>query len=538
MILLLPVGLLLSAALAITILERFKPRFGTSWLVASASCIISWLVIFILRLRLPTTLDVLSWQYLDLNLAGQFSFLLDYDSWPFALALITITLAVILTDAARTRYDSSPRSWSASLLITGLGLLALISGTSLSLMAALVVVDLLELIYLFHLPDADRFNFHIITGYAVKTASILCLLTGTAIGWGTSGSFDLTEIPQSAGFLFLLGAVLRLGVFPLNLPFLNDPELRRGTGNIIRLAPIAVSLSLLARLPVNLLTDSTLPWLPLINGLLTVSVLYAAIRWVTAEDEINGRPFWILAWAGLAVFSTLNSAPSASLAWGLSLLLPGSLLFLYFPRVQRMNFLQFFGVISLSGLPLTPSASGWAGLAANGITVWTFLLIIAHAIMVLGYLSRSLKPGGEAGALEQWSRIVFPLGLIIIIQASVTLGLIGWPGSLTMGVWWMGLGSFLLVSASIYLVKKYQLTPPYTQVIFESKFITKIRQITIKLTPIVNLTSMYKLGQTISRLFAKIIHSISSLLEGEGGILWAVLLLLLLISVLTGRSIN
>ena len=103
MILLLPIGLLLSAALTIIILERVKPRFGTSWLIASASCIISWLVIFILRLRLPTTLDVLSWHYPDLNLIGHFSFLLDYDSWPYALALITITLAVILTDAARTR---------------------------------------------------------------------------------------------------------------------------------------------------------------------------------------------------------------------------------------------------------------------------------------------------------------------------------------------------------------------------------------------------------------------------------------------------
>ena len=538
MILLLPIGLLLSAALTIIILERVKPRFGTSWLIASASCIISWLVIFILRLRLPTTLDVLSWHYPDLNLIGHFSFLLDYDSWPYALALITITLAVILTDAARTRYDSSPRSWSASLLITGLGLLALISGTSLSLMAALVVVDVLELGYLFHLPEADRFNFRIIIGYAVRTASILFLFIGSVIGWGTSGSFDLTQIPQSAGILFLLAAVLRLGVFPLNLPFLQDPELRRGTGNIIRLAPAAVSLSLLARLPVNLLTESTLPWLPVINGLLTTSVLYAAIRWVTAEDEINGRPYWILAWAGLAIFSTLNGAPGASLAWGLALLLPGSLLFLNFPRVQRMNFLQFFGLISISGLPLTPAASGWAGLAANGITVWTFLLIIAHAIMVLGYLSRSLNPGGEAGALEQWSRIVFPLGLIIIIQASVTLGLIGWPGSLTIGAWWLGMGSFILVIATIFIVKKYQIAAPYTQVILESNISTQINQTTSKLAKNINLSSIYNAGQYISWLFAKIIRSISSLLEGEGGILWAILLLILLISILTGRSIN
>ena len=427
MILLLPIGLLLLAALSILILDRLRPKFGTSWLIASLAAILAWLFIIFLRLRLPTELSLYSWESVDLNLIGDFSLLLDYDSWPYVLSLITITLAVILTDAARTRYDSTPLAWSASLVITALGLVALQAGTSLTLMVAWVIVDLFELFYLLRLEDAEKFNLRIILSYGVRTVSILSLALGTSQVWQLGGPFDLTQIPPRTGFFFLLAAGLRLGVLPLNLPFLQEPSLRRGAGNIIRLAPVASSLCLLARLPQDLLPLGLMRWSPLFSGLLAAAALYAAFRWLRTGDEIDGRPFWIIAWSSLATVSVLNGAPNASLAWGTALLLPGSLLFLYYPRIQRMNFLLHFGLISLVGLPFTPLASGWAGLTANGFSFWTVLFMLVHAAMILGYLNRALQPGGAPGSLESWARLVYPLGLILIIQSNLMLGLVGWP---------------------------------------------------------------------------------------------------------------
>ena len=386
MILLLPIGILLLAALAITILDRLRPKFGTSWIIASLAAFLAWLTIIFLRLRLPTTLALFSWESIELNLIGEFSLLLDYDAWPYILGLVTMALAVILTDAARTRHDSTPRSWAASLVITALGVLALQSGTSLTLMAAWMIVDLLELFYLLRLEDADRFLLRIILSYSVRMASILSLILATTQVWHLGGPFDLTQIPPQTGFFFLLAAGLRLGVLPLNLPILQEPNLRRGAGSIIRLAPVASSLSLLARLPADLLPPPLIPWAPLFKGLLAAAALYAAFRWLRAADEIVGRPFWIIAWSSFAMLSVLNGAPTASLAWGSALILPGSLLFLYFPRIQRMNFLLHFGLISLVGLPFTPLASGWTGLTAGGFNLWTVLFTLAHAVMVLGYL--------------------------------------------------------------------------------------------------------------------------------------------------------
>jgi len=538
MLILLPIGLLLLASVAIFIVDLTRPKFGVSWLIAAGASILAWITVFISRLRLPTTLVMISWASPDSNLMGQLSLLLDYDSWPYALALMTVTLGVILSDAARTRYDSTPRAWSASLIITAFGLLALQSGTSLTMMMAWVLVDLMELFHLLRLQDTPQFNSRIVVSYGVRTASLLLLFLGTMRGWAAVGDFNLTQVPQDAGFLLLLASGLRLGVFPLNLPFLQEPTVRRGTGSIIRLTPVATSLGLLARLPDDLFAPFLDAWLPLFMGLLALAALYAAARWVSATDEIEGRPYWIVAWASFATASVLNGAPRASLAWGLALILPGSLLFLYFPRIQRINFLLILGLIGFLGLPYTPAASGWGGLVANGVNIWTFLFVISHGLMVLGYLARALQPGGEPGALESWARLVFPLGLILIIQANVALGLIGWPGALTLGVWWLPLVSHIMIIITLVLIRRFGISPPYFELPASSRIRKVVDTVLPRLEPFFRLEWIYRAIWCVFNSVGKLLKSASAVLTGEGGILWTILLLVLLITILTGGGIN
>ena len=532
MLILLPIGLLLVAALVITILDRVRPKYGTAWLIATGASLAAWLAIFIFRLRLPTTLPLLSWEGTELNLSGYFSLVMDYQSWPYALALMTITLAIVLTGAARTRYDSTPKAWAASLTITALGLLAVQSGTSLTMMLAWVIADLFELFYLLRLADTEQFNFRIVLSYGVRVGSVMMLFLATMVGGQSVSSFSLNTIPQSAGLFFLLAAGLRLGVLPLNLPFLQEPVLRRGGGNILRLAPVASSLVLLARLPENILPANLAGYSWILFALLAIAALYAAFRWLAAKDEIEGRPFWIVAWAALATASVLNGEPQASIAWGLALLLPGSLLFLYYPRIQRMNFLLYFGLIGLVGWPYTPLASGWVGLMGGGFNFWTLLFVLAQTVMILGYINRILQPGGEAGALESWARLVFPLGLIIIIQTTIGLGLIGWPGSFTLGLWWLPLISSILAAAAFFLSRWLGISPPYLQLPASSRLTQVLEWATPRLENIFRLEWLYRALWSIYTFLGRVLQVFSQTLEGEGGILWTALMLLLLIAAL------
>ncbi len=79
--------------------------------------------------------------------------------------------------------------------------------------------------------------------------------------------------------------------------------------------------------------------------------------------------------------------------------------------------------------------------------------------LVLGYIHQALQPGGEPRTLESWARLVYP-GLIIIIQAILVLAFVGWPGSLTIGRWWLAAVSNGLIVAAVVLVNALGISLP------------------------------------------------------------------------------
>jgi len=203
-----------------------------------------------------------------------------------------------------------------------------------------------------------------------------------------------------------------------------------------------------------------------------------------------------------------------------------------------MNFLLYFGVVGLIGLPYTPIASGWFGLTAAGLTLWTFFYLIAHAIMVLGYIKFTLEPGGETSVLESWARLVYPLGLIIIIQSIITLGLIGWPGSLTLGVWWLPIISILLLFGAFYLIRIAGFDTASIKLPSSSGLTKVINWILPRLEQVFRLEWVYKLVWRVIDSLSRILNIFSVIIEGEGGILWTILLLVLLISLLSSAGGN
>jgi formate hydrogenlyase subunit 3/multisubunit Na+/H+ antiporter MnhD subunit len=67
------------------------------------------------------------------------SLLVDHASWPFLFALVSLTLAIILTAAASLQ-SNYWMTWSNTLLLAGLGILAVISGNLLTLLLAWAVI--------------------------------------------------------------------------------------------------------------------------------------------------------------------------------------------------------------------------------------------------------------------------------------------------------------------------------------------------------------------------------------------------------------
>ncbi|MCJ7696453.1 MAG: hypothetical protein MUO40_13650, partial [Anaerolineaceae bacterium] len=459
MIILVPIVLLLVGALAIVIINRKKTAIGITWIIAAGSSFVSWVVMVILRLFLPTTLLLINWEPESLFL-GSPMLVLDYNSWPYSIALITIALAVIFTDSTKVLDKSSSNTWAGSLAITAIGLLSIMAGNPLTMVLAWAFVDVVEIFIHFSAQETNKHNHRIILLYGIRLISIILFIWATMVGWLESGNFDLDHIPTRAGIYFLLSAGLRLGVIPFNLPFFTETDLKGRVGNLLRLAPVASGLSLIAHMPTNVISIRPY-WLLPIQILITISAVYAASMWVYKESDLEGRPYWIIAFSALAIASAINGNPEASRAWGLALLLPGSLLFLFKPAIRRLRFLLILGVLGIIALPLTPAASGWQGLIIRGVNFWNLLLIFAHALLVLGYIRHIISSGGAATGLEFWSKIIYPLGLVFLIQTFIGIGLIGWPGVLTTTYWWGGVTSLGIVLLILFIIWRLKLKPPY-----------------------------------------------------------------------------
>jgi hypothetical protein len=157
---------------------------------------------------------------------------------------------------------------------------------------------------------------------------------------------------------------------------------------------------------------------------------------------------------------------------------------------------------------------------------------------VMGYLKFTLEPGGETSVLESWARLVYPLGLIIIIQSIITSGLIGWPESFVLGEWWLPILSILIIFGAFFLIRKAGFDTANIKLPSSSGFTKALNWILPRLEPVFRLEWVYRLMWRVVDSLSRILRIFSVIIEGEGGILWTILLLVLLISLLSSVGGN
>jgi hypothetical protein len=520
MFILIPVLILFLIPLAILVLNQTDVKTGYAWFLALAASIIAWVFFWLASNRLPTVVSLMQWQAEGLFPAN-FTLLLDQISWPFALLIVALSLAVLLVDVLD--YDEiDPHAWASGLAITGLGVVAILAENPLTLLLAWSAMDISEtLMLLQRVPNRD-FRERVVIAFSVRVAGILLVLSATlrARFLGTYLTFE--QIPVSVRWYLLLAAGLRLGVFPPHQSFFREVPLRRGLGTIVRLVPVASSLVLLARVAnVGPMQQAVFP---LLLGA-ALAGLYGALSWASAESELDGRPNWILAMSAFSFVAAVNGLPQVSVSWGMALIVSGGMLFLLSLPGRQSIILGLIGLVSVSMLPYTPH---WQGVRVYvrlhpGFVV-TFILI--QIVLLFGYLRHLLSKISSASQVENWMLILYPVGLIVLPISHWGVNLLGGgivsPEPLPLAShWWAGIVVLLVVAVSIVARWRQVTLPP---------------QIVATLGQGLSLQWLYLPLWWGYRTVGKLFEALSSILEGEGGVLWAILLLSLLIAVLRQRA--
>ena len=439
----------------------------------------------------------------------------DGVSWPLAIGVTGLTLSVFLTAASRPVYQNS-FSWAGTLSLGGLGLLAVTADSPLTLLLVWAALDITELLTQLGSVNGPQQNESVVISFSTRALGIGLLLWASIVSLASGNPFDFQSMSPSSGIYLIAASGLRLGVLPLHLPYSSDSKLRRGFGTSLRLISAVSSLILLGRVPTSGMNPIAT------NILMTFAIIasiYSGWMWLRSPDTLNSRPFWVISIASLSVMAALNGNPIGAVSWGAALILIGGALFLSSIQSVWLNRVLLVGAFGLSSLPFTLTASAWIG----NYSIFIPLIIIAQTLLIAGFVRHALRsPDREELNIEQrWVGFVFSAGIILPLALQLLLGLIGWDGARQIGAWLQAIIGSILTLGLVWAIPRLRIFSP-----MRAHWVTSSSS-----SPRMN--NIYQGFWSIYRTLGRISNTINQDLEGDGGVMWALLFIVLFVSILT-----
>ncbi len=503
--------LLFSTALVLMILRMMPTNARTAWLVAVGGGMLTLVSVFAWLTQMPFEFALPAWQPQAL-FVNPILFRADEISFPFALSISALTLAILLTAVARSALTNS-FTWAGVLALGGLGLLAMTANNPFTLVLVWAALDITELLAQLRSVEGSAQNEKVVISFSTRVFGIGLLLWANIVSLASGSAFNFQSISPNAGLYLIAAAGLRLGVLPLHLPYSDESTLRRGFGTSFRLISAASSLVLLAHVPAGSLVSGLTPFMLV---LAVIAALYSGWMWLRAPDELTGRPYWVIDLAALSVISALSGNSLGAVAWGCALILVGGSLFLSSIQHVWLNRVLLLGAWSLSSLPFSLTAGAWLG----ALGFFSPFVIVAQALLIAGFIRHALRPAGRDSLEDQpiWMRTMYLSGIVLLVAFQFLLGFIGWNGALQVGAWFHALAASLLTAGLVWATPRLHVLNPIRAhwVGSAASGVNNIYQ---------NLWAVYRVLEGISQ-------TIINTLEGESGIMWTLLFLILFISYL------
>ena len=509
MLILITCLLLFFTALALIIVRVTQPQARYTWLVASVGGLLAFLSGFVWLAQMPVELTFPAWQPQSLFNTPIF-FRADGATWALAASILALMLSILLTAVSRPIFANS-LSWAGTLILSGLGVLAITANNPLTLLLIWALFDLTELITQLSSVQGEKNNERVVISFSTRVFGLAIILWSYIESFSTGNVFTFQSIPSNAGVYLVIGAGLRLGVLPLHLPYSAESSIRRGFGTALRLVGAASTLSILGHVQI-----ASTAWTPLLMILVTAAALYGGWMWLRAPDDLNGRPYWTIGIASLSVLSALSGNPTGAAAWACALILVGGALFLSSVQISWLNRTLLVGAWSLSSLPFSITASAWQG-TLNFITPFG---MAAQVLIAAGFVRHALRANASDSLDDQpgWAKIVYPAGILLLNITQVLFGFIGWDGALQTGNFLIAVSASFLTLGLVWGTRRFRIFNPV-----RAHWVTSAGA---------GVNSLYQGLWFIYRGLARLSLAVTDALEGEGGIMWTLLFLVLFISII------
>ncbi len=513
------------AAGIIAILARRRPEIGSTWMIAAAVSLLAWLVLAATPTRFFPEVDLSGWLPFE-NPSLEILFRLDRDAWQYSFAILALNVAVLFTSSARIHVRNESFIWAGSLILSAIGLMACSSISPVSLILAWTLLDFSELGFVLFIRPDRKIEPSSLASFTWRVLGTL-VFAGVFIIAGVDGQLPTFKALSPMFFpAIILAVLLRLAVLPLHPQVSTQSTINRSAGNVINLIAPASALVFLGRLKGEY-SFSSLP-VTLLLAFMMLYMLYAAFKWSSASGELHGRPFWVISTVVFGFACVLHGQAEYSTTWGMILLLGGGSLFLASPRNKWVSILLMVVFFGISAIPGSPSMSAWNGIIQGSLYISIPVFMLAAALIFFGFLKFAQIPEGDFSGVDRWVKVIFPAGFGILIITQWVVFIRTLPASFSFTYWWCGV--IVVVLALIIFLWKQRILPESLtrKFIIQSSF--QRFNLGDRANTFFGMSWLMKGAGAIFNLIQRVLNLIVGVLEGEGGILWAILLLALLIS--------
>ena len=514
--------ILLLSTIAAYIIRKRHINLPRVWILMAAVSILLWLIILIIPHDGTIVFTIKDWFSSDISRVN-LNFEINPTNWAIVFTLLSVHIAFLFVSGSKQELNQDFIFWILEAGQITLAYTAITAADLWTVIIAWTAMDVGTLVYMLFMHKDPSYS-QVIAPLFFKLSGSLLLIYATAISSGNTQVMLLSNIPATSSGLFFLAAILHSGILPFRFPRKEKKEIGTITGLFFYLIPYISSLFFVVYLPIK-----DIPFLSyIILSLFSIAgMYYFGLIWLQSRDEVNGIYYLTLAFTAFTVFRFVTGTHQDLVPWLVLTLLGGSWVMLFSHRGKSTRFLPGILLISMMGIPFTLTSYGSTVFFADGFKFSILFILIFHVLYLLGFYSYLTLEKEQFDDLDSSSQLNY---LIAILFSALAIVLISYrsSGSLLNEVtnWWACL-PVILALAGYFLWKRRK-----TETNSAENLKSVRPEINGRIGKILSFEWLIKSVTFTTEKMRPIVNGFSNLMEGEGGILWSIVFMALLVTLL------
>ncbi len=515
LILSVPIFLVL-AGWVLLLVHRLNKKSGIHWLISTVVSLLSfigWGVIGGFGTA-PVLIDLAQ---LPFGIPEGISFSMDTISRGVGVVLLAFLVFVLNSWMVKLDEAHIFRRVQHIFLLAAVSLCLISASTLLTWVAVLIVLDFIDLLHLLRQIRVIESPKRYFTSALISLAGTLVFFLGWLLSIHTSAASVLSrEILYAGLFIHLWGGFYRLE--KQNPSTHSDATFEEA---LFLLIPLLV---FFMRYPIG----SVLPiWMQYLLAIGIVMMVFHLVQWLRSTTRSTSIPhFYAFQMLFLLVYIQAGTIPGI-VAMVFCFLLSAGVL--YFRPIPHSFYLWFaFPLFALLiGLPFLPTSSILTlnDPQYNGIFIFYFLFL-------LGIWKRYETNQPSLIVFERWMKVLYPIAFVPFLGGLVYLVLMR-DIPIQLGAYLLsgGLGLILLILFIYQQLRR-------KNILAENESLQWIKPVLellwSRIMIVVNQRWIERFLQFLGGLVKRILDFLNHIMEGDGALLWAIVLLILFLSIVRG----